>query len=861
MADSAVSSVLTNLSRLMIDEKKALNKEVQAEIQVLIDTFLYLAYILKHVEQKQGHRYGIQNWEADVVRGAHDALDLVDSFIPQNMLLKALQELVKILDSNSMAQIFPLINLIFFRPTRRNFDEYRFLKIKIKRLHQKMDDIVVSLNPYGLQNHDETRNHSSAMRHQYPPLREHLPRSSRDDVVGFEEQTQTLVDRLVNSDPRFLFSISITGMGGVGKTTLAQCIYNNAEVEHHFNIRGWVSISQRFTPKGILLELLTELRPKIDYEEANLQRLQVSQLKTVLHEYLKESRYLIVLDDIWSIQTWDFIIGILPNIKKNRSRLVLTTRNNQVAMHAGGYIHSMSSNLEQDESWNLFKMKAFQDHEDDPELEDIGEQINNKCMGLPLLVVGIGTFLSRKTWTREWQRVLSSMRPLGPRDQVDHLLDILAYSYNDLSPVVKSCFLRLSFFPMNHEIPVRKLFHIWIAGGLISEVPEVQASNRFQNMEGKAEIYLKELIDKNLVQVEKVGVDMKVKTCRVHPCIHELCILKAKEGIYLEVQSTSLNYHPSVSARHKVILSSTDHQTPAPKLRSLLFFLPQGTSTTTSLFSPHKFLNILDLNGLVFEDPLLLRTIGGFCKLRYLNLRNTKGISSLHRSMRQLHRLLMLDLRGSEIVSGLGIIRKMTCLQHLYLDKQINRRDSKPLKFDTLAQLQSIGWITQHDLLANDINKLTLLQKLKLNIVSSTEDLQRVWNGIASLNQLISFHLLGGISGNVVIPENNISILNNIAQLTLQRVSLSPGLMSIVAQYPRLTLLRLKESLVEEGCLTIDVNGFSNLEYMELSKLENLEELRMDNGNRMSKLIRLQTSQCNRLTILPDNIDEVLVAI
>ncbi|WRX11556.1 NB-ARC - like 10 [Theobroma cacao] len=296
-------------------------------------------------------------------------------------------------------------------------------------------------------------------------------------------------------------------------------------------------------PTEVLQDLLIKLLPR----EQDDDKLVETQLVKKLYDGLKEKRYLIVLDDIWKSDDWDKFKPAFPKGKKG-SKILFTTRHKNVAVHADPCSSPVElSFLTDDESWKLFRMKAFPENKTEshvcPEaLEMPGREMVKRCGGLPLAIAVLGGLLATKKTRAEWEMVQRNINarlnnfPL--QDDYGKVNGILSLSYTELPFHLKPCFLYLGHYPEDWEISKRELIRLWIAEGFIS--PSWESGEML--MEDVAEQFLEQLINRCLVQVGKrdhTGVG--VKTCHVHDLLRDLCVKKAQEENFLKIIQPPLN--------------------------------------------------------------------------------------------------------------------------------------------------------------------------------------------------------------------------------------------------------------------------------------------------------------------------------
>ncbi|XP_058114682.1 putative disease resistance RPP13-like protein 3 isoform X2 [Magnolia sinica] len=520
-----VKLLLQKLSDLLIQEAEFLSG-VCDQVEWLQAEFRRMQCFLKDADTKQEGDERVKNWGRDVRDVAYDAEDVIDTFVFRTAILKR----------RGFVGVVKRWAFIFNKLVARHK-----LVSEIERIRNKIRAISESRSTYGIENiGQEAEMSSTRLRLQDWKLTS--PLDQEPDFVGFEKDLEILVARLMKGE-LCRCVISVVGMGGLGKTTLMKKVYNDTRVKTHFHSSVWISISQEYGVRDLLQNIVNCYKV---ISEEELKKLNVIQLRHIISEYLKEKKYLIVLDDVWTYEAWDVLKDAFPNMN-NGSRVMLTTRNKDVALHADARSqpHELGF-LNDEESWELFCKKTFPGHVNScPQyLEKLGREIVKKCHGLPLAIIVIGGLLSRKEpW--EWENVHKSISWQFIEGEVK-ISCILSLSYKDLPYYLKPCFLYLGIFPEDYEFHAKKLIQLWAAEGFLQQRGD-------EMLEKVGEDYMKELAQRNMIQLAKRSSSGRIKSCRIHDLLRDLSISEAKENMFLHVVHENVGVSYTFRARRLAI--------------------------------------------------------------------------------------------------------------------------------------------------------------------------------------------------------------------------------------------------------------------------------------------------------------------
>ncbi|XP_051134143.1 putative late blight resistance protein homolog R1C-3 [Andrographis paniculata] len=364
-------------------------------------------------------------------------------------------------------------------------------------------------------------------------------------MVGFDDVFNEVLDKLM-ADQSNRRIIPIVGMGGIGKTTLASNAYENQSVVQHFDVRSWVVVSQDYDVRDILSKVLVDLN-KGERGEM-LRKVSEEEVGEKVHKSLFGRRYLIVLDDMWSIQVWNKISRYFVE-NNNRSRIIITTRLSNVASELS-HNKVVMDFLDDQKSWNLLCNVVFGGSETCPsELEESGRKIAMDCKGLPLSIIVMGGILVKSTQTRkDWEFIADKLNLSIALEREEHCLQILRTSFDHLPVHLKPCFLYLGIFAEDKEIKTSNLVKLLVAEGFVKPIFG-------KSMELAAEEYIMDLVDRNLVLATVIGSTGKPKVCIVHDLVRDLCIREAERQRFLCVaRKSNLSVPQGIDGHRRVAI-------------------------------------------------------------------------------------------------------------------------------------------------------------------------------------------------------------------------------------------------------------------------------------------------------------------
>ncbi|XP_037411357.1 putative disease resistance protein RGA4 [Triticum dicoccoides] len=532
------------------------------------------------------------------------------------------------------------------------------------------------------------------------------------NLVGKEiiHSSKKLVDLALADKAHKSYKLAIVGIGGVGKTTLAQKIFNDQKIRGSFQLRAWICVSHDYNEVTILKEVLRNIG--VYHEQGET----IAELQRKLAETVEGKSFFLVLDDVWHPNVWTDLLRT-PFHTTNSGVILVTTRDDQIAMRIGIQHTHQVDLMSAEVGWELlWKSMNIAEEKEVHNLRNTGMEIVDKCGRLPLAIKVTASALASKDLTEnEWRKFLGKYS--GSHGMLsDEIEGVLYLSYDELSHRLKQCFLYCALYTENSIIYRGVVTKLWIAEGFIME-------QQGQPLEDTAEGYYYELIHRNLLQPDNTIFNQA--QCRMHDLLRQLaCKLSQDECFIGNVETlrgenmSKLRRLSVVNKKDKLVLTSMDNM--VVKVRTFLAFYGPWKIEDT-FFKRFLLLRVLALNYSIVQK--IPDYIGKLIHLRLLDLGHT-GISHLPESIGSLKNLQVLSLINCDALHSLPSAMTQLC---------------------NLRCLRLTG--TKVNRVPKGIGKLNLLTELRgflVGDISDNADVQDGWKleELSSLPQMMYLNLV-----------------------------------------------------------------------------------------------------------------------
>ncbi|KAL5778735.1 hypothetical protein ACOSQ2_009472 [Xanthoceras sorbifolium] len=682
--------ILGKLGKLVFQEV-GLICSAKEELEKLKNSVSAIKAVLLDAEERQARSHQVRDWLGKLKDAIYDVDDLLDEISTRGSCRKILlqqqqQEEKKKKKTEKVRVLFSKLDCFVGTHGVKMCRE-------IKKIRERLDEIAADKNKY----HFRERTVEMGIDDGMEKREQTHSFVCKEEVIGREDDKNAVVELLLNCDDDVQESsssssvsvIPIVGIGGLGKTTLAQLVYNDERIKKRFEKRMWVCVSNVFDTK-IIVQKILESATQVKYDNFEMESLQA-----VLRKEIDGRRFLLILDDVWNEnrERWLKLRNLLTSSGSRGSKIIVTTRTQLVAAITGTIPAYNLKGLPRDESWSLFKKMAFKQGQepDNSSLIALGKEIVKKCAGVPLAIRSIGSLLYSKKTESEWLYFKNTELSQITQDTNDILL-ILKLSFEQLPSYLRQCFAYCSLFPKDYEIDKQTLVNLWIAQGF------VQSSNSIQTLEEIGDRYVMELLGRCFFQDVEYDQWGNVLSFKMHDLIHDLAQSVAGSESSL-VDSDARNVSERI--RHLSLSYRLDSSWKIPRplfeaKRIRTFLLPMQPIYHRELKKvPHdeivsnfRSLRALDLHNTGVDT--VSNSIGKLKLLRYLDLSKNKGIVRLPSLITRLQNLRTLKLNSCKRLEKLPRnMRKMTSLRHLEIDQCIGLTHM-PCGIGQLTSLQTL---------------------------------------------------------------------------------------------------------------------------------------------------------------------------
>ncbi|XP_004307506.1 PREDICTED: putative disease resistance protein RGA3-like isoform 3 [Fragaria vesca subsp. vesca] len=782
MAGALVDVLLERLATLARDEVEQELKlvvGVKQELQNLTLKLEAIRAVLEDAEQKQVMEASVKLWLNQLNDVSFDLDDVLDEWITKVLKHQLEKQIGNALVTTFKKVCNPSSSQLFLRHE---------IATKIKELNERLASIDERKQSFGFQNCVRA----------VPELLQRRKTTSLPNVKTFgrDNEKNLIISKLLSESSEgneVPLIIPIVGMGGMGKTSLANLVYNDDKIKSHFDKSIWVCVSDPFEDIKIAKAIIEGL----DKDNTSKYSNELETLLQCIFESVEGKKFLLVLDDVWSPDShqWEELIKPLCTGAIG-SRVLVTTRKKAVVtlMKATTQIIPLRE-LGEPFCLSLFFYNADVDESSvSREFHDIGLAIVKRCKGLPLAAKTLGSLMRNKEKIEEWRAILNSKTWELKNIQHD-VFQPLLLSYHDLDPAVKRCLLYCVVFPKDYVYDKTTLIEVWMSQDYLnvkgSQENMIVGQNYFDN-----------LVKRSFFQDVEVNYWSGNITCKIHDIVHDFLQYLTKNE-YLILGDVEIKEVSNDKVHHVTIEDATD----SSDLVSFDSFLLKCTNLRSlivlrwSKFVCRIFESIAQFKSLrtitCCGDGQIPKKIGRLIHLRYLDLSGNKEVEKLSDSIGSLYNLQTLKLVGCWGLTKIDV-RRLINLRHVYVGGCVSLR------------------------LILGIAKLRHLRRLDWFIVPYGEEEGNKLEDLKDLNQLQgSLHIL--IEGDANMAKNA-GILAN--KRHLEQLSLTIGsqeeIMNGLEPHPGLESLSI---LGYKGAFSDWLSSLHSLRMITLTECPNCKML------------------------------------
>ncbi|OEL15323.1 putative disease resistance protein RGA1 [Dichanthelium oligosanthes] len=675
-------------------------------------------------------------------------------------------------------------------------------------------------------------------------------RNNNIQIVGRDQNLQHLMDSLMEINTKELTIISIVGPVGLGKTSLAQLVFNDTRAET-FKFRIWVHVSMGHISLEKIGEDIVRQTPERIEESMQMQSIK-NAVQNILHRY----RCLIVLDSLWGKdEEVNQLKQMLLTGRKTESKIIVTTHSSKVAELISTVPPYKLSFLSEDDCSSIFSQRAMIGHSD-PLFREYGKEIVRRCEGIPLVANFLGSVVNvqrqrREIWEAAKDKDMWKIEEDYPENKILPIFPSFKIIYYSMPHELRLCFVYCSIFPKGYAIDKKKLIQQWIALDMI------ESKHGTLPLDVTAEKYIDELKDIYFLQVrERPRINAEIfnnsdEMLCVNNLAHDLARSVAGENILLildaENERCNRNYDYRYARVSASSLQSIDSKDWPSKARSLIFKTNGAELQHVSeVLSVNKYLRVLDLSGCSVKE--IPASVFQLKQLRYLDA-STLSITDLPPQISGFHKLQTLDLSETEVTELPAFIGNIqTTLNYLNLQRCQKLQELNNLNLLHELHYLNLSGCPEVKRFPASLKNLRKLRFLNLSECSKLPTLpDELLQSFSSFSSIEDLNLSGFQFR--MLPD----FFKDICSLQFLNLSKCSKLELLPKSFGQLACLKdLNLSFCSDLKLPESFENLTSLQFLNLSHCRSVEYL-PSSFDKLSNLEYLGLSECVGLKALPNH--------